>query len=369
MILLSSIIEKFEGRFLDKYKTAILPSHRKALQAMKMCRKEHGPHFLAQCTNIECLQYTYIPHSCGNRNCPHCQNHESQQWIENQLNKHLPVKYFLITFTLPEQLRDITWKNQKLIYSSFFICVKETLQTFSKNDKKLQGTAGFTAVLHTHSRRGDYHPHIHVVMPAGSINKETRSWRVKDGKYLFNHKALAKVFRAKLLKMMVANKLQIPKKCPETWVVDCKCVGNGNKAIIYLGNYLYKGVIQEKNILKCENGMVTFRYVHSKSKKVKTRTVTGEYFLWLLMQHVLPKGFRRARVYGFLHPRSKQLIKLLQYLLKINPVKFFKQLKKRTEIICKRCGAKMKIIGVMIPSHRVSAATNSTYLKGELFVM
>jgi hypothetical protein len=245
MILLSSIIEKFEDRFLDKYKTAILPSHRKALRDMKICRKEHGPHLLAQCTNTECLQQTYIPHSCGNRNCPHCQNHEGRQWIENQLNKQLAVKYFLITFTLPKQLRDITWKNQKLIYSSLFICVKETLQTFSKNDKKLQGTAGFTAVLHTHSRRGDYHPRIHVVMPAGGINKKTRSWRVKDGKYLFSHKALAKVFRAKLLKMMVDSKLQIPRKCPEKWVVDCKCVGNGNKAVIYLGNYLYKGVIQD----------------------------------------------------------------------------------------------------------------------------
>jgi len=152
--------------------------------------------------------------------------------------------------------------------------VKETLQTFSKNDKKLEGTAGFTAVLHTHSRRGDYHPHIHVVMPAGIINKETRSRRVKDGKYLFNHKASAKVFRTYLLKMMVDGKLQIPRKCPEKWVVDCKCVGN----------YLYKGVIQEKDILKCENGMVTFRYVHSKTKKYQIRCVTGEYFLWLLMQ-------------------------------------------------------------------------------------
>jgi hypothetical protein len=62
-------------------------------------------------------------------------------------------------------------------------------------------------------------------------------------------------------------------------------VGNGDKAIIYLGKYLYKGVIQEKNILKCENGMVTFRYIHSKSKRIQTRTVPGEYFLWLLIQH------------------------------------------------------------------------------------
>ncbi len=95
MILLSSVIEKFEDRFLDKYKTAILPSHIKALRAMKICRKEHGPHLLAQCTSTECLQQTYIPHSCGHRNCPHCQNHEGQQWIENQLNKQLSVKYFV----------------------------------------------------------------------------------------------------------------------------------------------------------------------------------------------------------------------------------------------------------------------------------
>lgn len=177
---------------------------------------------------------------------------------------------------------------------------------------------------------------------------------------MFNHEALAQVFRAKLLKMMVNNNVQIPPKCPEKWVVDCKCVGNGNKAIIYLGKYLYKGVIQEKDILKCENGMVTFSYIHSKSKKVKTRTVTGESFLWLLMQHVLPKGFRRVRVYGFLHPRSKQLIKLLQYLLKVNPVNFFKQVKKRTEIICRRCGAEMKIIGVMIPGQQIQRVANST---------
>ena len=360
MILLSSVIKKFEAGFLEKYKTTSLPEHKKALRTMQRCREEHGPHLLARCTNPECLQHTYIPHSCGHRNCPHCQNHESQQWIENQLDKQLPVKYYLITFTLPKELRNIAWKNQRRVYSLFFRCVKETLQAFTGNDKKLQGTAGFTVVLHTHSRKLDYHPHLHVLMPGGSINKKTRSWRVKDGRYLFNHQALAKVFRAKLLKMMVADNLQIPENCPLKWVVDCKNVGNGDNAIIYLGKYLYKGVIQEKDILKCEKGMVTFRYIHSKSKKVQTRTVTGEYFLWLLIQHVLPKGFRRARNYGFLHPCSKQLIKLLQYLLKINPVKFFKKLKQRSEIICQGCGAKMVIICTMIPGNRIERVSNST---------
>jgi len=346
MILLSSIINEFAEKFFCKYNA--LPSHKKALHAMKECRKYHSPYMIAQCTNEQCLQSSYIPHSCGHRNCPHCQSHESQQWIENQLNKQLPAQYYLLTFTLPKQLRDLAWRNQRLVFTLFFAVIKELLQTFTRNDKKLQGTAGFTMVLHTHSRRLDFHPHIHVVMPGAGINKKTKSWRVKSGKYLFNHKALAKVFRAKILQSIVDHKLQIPENCQDKWVVDCKNVDKGDKALIYLGRYLYKGAIQEKDILKSENAMVTFRYLNSKTKKYQTRTVTGEYFLWLITQHILPKGFRRVRAYGFLHPCSKQLIKLLQYLLKFYPTTMLKTIRSRPGFICQCCGAKMKIIATMI---------------------
>ena len=319
MILLSTIIHKFQDRFLAKYKATILPSHQKALHVMEHCRKETGPHMLAICTNHNCLKEIYIPHSCGHRNCPHCQHHENQQWIENQLSKRLPAQYYLITFTLPEQLRKLAWNHQRISYSLMFACVQDVLKTFTKNDKKLQGMAGFTAILHTHSRALDYHPHIHVVMPGASINKKTGLWRVKPSDYLFNHKALAKVFRAKLLEKLVDNNLRVPANCPKQWVVDCKNVGNGDKALIYLGKYLYRGVIQEKDILQCKNGMITYRYVDSKTKTYRPKTVTGEYFLYLLMLHVLPKGFRRTRCYGFLHPCSKKLIKFLQVILHVNP--------------------------------------------------
>ncbi len=251
------------------------------------------------------------------------------------------------------------------MYSLLFLCVKELLQTFTKNDKKLKGEPGLTMILHTHSRKLNYHPHIHVVMPGASVNKKTKLWRTKSTKYLFSHKALAKVFRAKLLKIMVDNNLQIPNDCPKKWIVDCKNVGKGNKALIYLGKYLYKGVVQEKDILKSKNGMITFRYINSKTKKYQIRTVTGEYFLWLLMQHVLPKGFRRVRNYGFLHSCSKQLIKLLQYLLNIKPAKMIKKLNQRADIICKLCGAKMKIICTMIPNCRLQQPA----IKGGLLVM
>ncbi len=349
MILLSTIINQFEKRFLAKYKKSILPGHRKALHVMKQCRKEHGPHMLVQCTNHDCRRQAYIPHSCGHRNCPHCQNHENGQWIENQIRKRLPAPYYLITFTLPSQLRELAWRNQKEIYSLMFACVQDVLKTFAGNDKKLNGTAGFTTVLHTHSRRLDYHPHIHVLMPAAAINEKTGLWRVKSSGYLFSHKALAKVFRAKLLEAIVGNGLQVPRDCPKQWVVDCKEVGNGDAAVLYLGNYLYKGVIQEKDILKCQNGKVTFKYIDSGTKSQQTRTVTGEYFLYLLMQHVLPKGFRKTRSYGFLHPCSKKLIVFLQMVLRIKPSQMIKKVKKRAKIVCPACKATMEIILTRIP--------------------
>jgi hypothetical protein len=349
MILLSTIINQFRDQFLAQYKSSVLPGHKKALWVIPRCRQEHGPHMLAQCTDHACGTQTYIPHSCGHRNCPHCQNHESSQWIEKQLDKRLPAPYFLVTFTLPKELRDLAWRNQKTVYSLMFACVSATLKKFTGNDKRLGGEAGFTAILHTHARTLDYHPHIHVLMPGASINKQSGLWKKKGARYLFSHKALAKVFRAKLLEAMVDQSLNVPGNCPKQWVVDCKSVGNGDKAIIYLGRYLYRGVIREKDILQCKDGMVTFRYLHAKSGQYRTRTVCGARFLYFLMLHVLPQGFRRARCYGFLHPCSKKLIRFLQLVLRVNPLAMiFSGQKQRSPITCPSCGAKMEIIQTRI---------------------
>jgi hypothetical protein len=356
-MLLSTIINRFKDSFYSSYKKNLLPGHIKALEAMARCRNEHSLHMLARCSDNQCGERVYIPHSCGHRNCPHCQHHESQQWLENQIEKRLPCKYYLITFTLPEHLRDLAWKHQKIVYALMFEAVQDLLKSFTHNDKKLAGSPGFTAILHTQSRTLDYHPHIHVIMPGASINLKTRLWKEKSGKYLFSHKALAKVFRAKLLQALVENKLPVPHECPKKWVVDCKDAGNGEQAMIYLGRYLYRGVIREKDILHCQDGMVTFRYRHAKSGKERTRTVTGEYFLYLLMLHVLPRGFRRARSYGFLHSCSKKLIRLLQVVLRVAPWQsLVRKMKPRAAILCPVCGAPMVIIATRIARPRAFPA-------------
>jgi hypothetical protein len=351
MILFSSIINAFEHDFMDRYRGRLLPSHLKALGALQVCRTEAAPRMLASCT--DCDYQTYVPHSCGHRLCPHCQNHECQQWLARQLKKQLPVDYYLLTFTLPAELRSLAWQHQRILYDLLIRSAWETVRRFSENDKKLQGTPGAIAVLHTHSRRLDYHPHVHLVIPAGAVDAAHRLWRTKSGngkkRYLFNHKALAKVFRANMLDGIVNAGLGLPAHYPDQWVVDCKSVGRGDKALIYLGRYLYKGVIQEKDIVACEKGQVTFRYRDSRTRQFKYRTLSGARFLWLILRHALPRGFRRARNFGFLHPNSKRLIQLLQRLLKFDPQRTVALMTKRPAMRCACCGAKMAILKTRLP--------------------
>jgi hypothetical protein len=110
-----------------------------------------------------CKKQIYIPHSCGHRFCPHCQSHESQQWIDNQRAKLLPMPCYLVTFTLPRHLLDLAYKNHRHIYACVFQADQTLLKTITTHDTKLGGDARFTAMLHTHARNLDIHPHIHVV--------------------------------------------------------------------------------------------------------------------------------------------------------------------------------------------------------------
>ena len=353
MTTLASVIKQCAPDYLAKYGASALPSHCKALTAMGLCRSTLGPAMLAQCSG--CDEQRLVPHSCGHRNCPHCQHFESQRWIERQTKALVPGNYFLITFTIPAELRALAWQHQRLMYTAMMDCAWQTLRTFTQNHRQLQGSAGAVAVLHTHSRKLEFHPHVHVAMPACALDARKRLWRSlraskKGAGYLFNHKALAKVFAAKLLDSLREGGLALPAELPEKWVVDCKGVGSGQNVLVYLGRYLYRGVIQEKDILACANGQVTYRWRDSESKQMVQRTVSGAEFLRLVLQHVLPRGFRRARNFGFLHPNSKRLTALLRLLVFRQPTAAPVAPAPRPPWLCSCCGAPMLILGRRIGS-------------------
>ena len=227
--------------------------------------------------------------------------------------------------------------------------------TFAKNDKKLNAILGLTGVLHTHSRRLDYHPHVHFIVPNGGLSPDKKYWKQKPGKYLFNGTQLASVFRARFIDAMKKQGYTLPKKTPSKWVTQCETVGRGETAYVYLARYLYRGVITEKNIIKEDQDNVTFKYQENQSKQWKTRTEPTLKFLWLVLQHVLPKGFRRARDYGFLHSNAQKSLRRLQLILKVNvPTPPSIQKAEATQKhLCPKCNLEMSITQIFKPKKRL----------------
>ena len=199
VIALSDVVARFGPECRERF--TLHPAQLRAMAALERCRTRLASTFTAQCSNEACGTTRVVPHSCGHRLCPHCQHAESQRWIERQRQQLVPGPYFLVTFTLPAELRALAWGHQALVFDAMMDCAWLTLREFSLNHRQLRGTPGALAVLHTHSRELQFHPHVHLALPAAALDERRRLVRqlAPEQGYLFNHKALAKVFRGKLL--------------------------------------------------------------------------------------------------------------------------------------------------------------------------
>lgn len=219
------------------------------------------------------------------------------------------------TFTLPFELRALARKQPKALYKLMFSVSASILKDFALSNKL--GTIGFTSVLHTHSRRRELHPHLHIIVANGGYDAKKKQWRKGKSGYLFNEKALAKVWRARMLDAINKHpelSLTHVKQMPKKWIVNCTKVGYGLPALKYLSKYLYRGVLADKDIISHDKTSVTFCYTDSTTKTTKTRTLPTLDFLLLILQHVLPKGLQRVRDYGLLSSGARKMRLLIQLL-------------------------------------------------------
>jgi len=337
---LAELFEAGESALMATYGARMHPRQRQAMAAIRACRSGALGEIGWRCP--DCTAQRHTPRSCGHRSCPACQNHSTSQWLDRQRRKLLPVDYFLVTFTLPAPLRSAAQAQPEAVYSALFHAASDTLKGFA--ERKLKAELGQCAVLHTHSRRLDLHPHVHVVVPGGGLDTRRRQWRKLKGRYLFNAFALARVFRARLLHALHQARVPIPAGLPPKWVVDCRRVGRGEPALQYLSRYLYRGVIRERDLVAHDDtaDTVTFRYVDAKTRQPAYRTLPIADFLWCVLSHVLPTGFRRVRDYGFLRGNAKRRLVLVQLVLRVsirnpNP-------RPRPPLCCDRCNTPMVVV-------------------------
>jgi len=340
---LQSVFTRYRASFLSMYGKTLSLEQWSAFNAITGCKQ--GQYGELQLSCLGCLKSAELPRSCGHRACNQCQHNSTQAWLDRQLNKQVPVDYYMVTFTLPRELRSMAKAHRKLVYSQLMQCATSTLKTFGLNKKGFNSELGMCAVLHTHTRRLDYHPHVHIIVPGGGIHRARREWRKIKGDYLFNGFALAKVFRARLLKALSNAALSVV-NTPKRWVVQCKAVGKGKEALQYLSRYLYRGVVSNKNIINDNGETVTFQFLDSRTKQWNTRQLSGEDFIWLILQHVLPKGFRRVRDYGFLHGNAKQLLRIVQWVLKVPLPTAKAQTTTKAKPTCSHCSGPMIFVGI-----------------------
>ena len=203
-------------------------------------------------------------------------------------------------------------------------CVKETLQEFGLDPKHgIQGKIGGIMLLHTWNQQLGFHPHVHVITPAGGITKKGQWKHAKSkGEFLFQVKALSKVFRGKLMagihRLYLNKELKMSDSMKKDyrsikdllynkkWVVYSKeAFGGPDQVLEYIGRYTHRICISNHRILKITDTHVTFRYLDRENNKSKIKTITGEAFIRLFAEHILPKRFVKIRHFGFLSSRSK----------------------------------------------------------------
>ena len=269
-----------------------------------------------------------------------------------QVDRQLPGHHFMITFTVPQQVRWFIRSHQRLCYSALFKASSETMKKLAADEKYIGGDLpGFLGVLHTWGRQLAYHPHIHYIVPGGAYCKDDDQWHPSRIDFYLPVKALSRIFKAKFRDEISKSKLDshIPDDIwNQEWVVNCQAVGTGAHSVEYLAPYVFKVAISNSRIVKVENHKVYFKYKKPDSNRWRTMVLDVIEFMRRFLQHVLPSGFMKVRYYGFLSPGASVPLEKIEALIELS---FGFQISKPDLEIepfdlptCNYCGGKLKFL-------------------------
>lgn len=310
MSAIQEIFKQYGPEYMQRYGDSMPASHKKVIHAIQSCRNGDFGSILYQCES--CGQLHIAPSSCGNRHCPTCQHGKALQWLEGQMENLLPCHYFLITFTVPEEIRPLLRTHQRVAYSVLFDAAVAALKKLAL-DPRFVGAEqiGCLGILHTWGRQLQYHPHIHFIVPGGGLSKDRTTWLSSKPNFFIRIEPLSRVYRAKFRDAMQKAGL-LPKIDPivweKDWNVNSQPIGDGRDTLKYLAPYVFRVAISNSRIVSYDNHKVTFKYRKSHSSRLRKISVDALEFIRRFLQHVLPTGFMKIRHYGFLNPNAETSI-------------------------------------------------------------
>lgn len=355
MTTINEIFRTFGPEYLEHYSQGMPQGHRKVINAIIACRTAVCGIALYQCET--CGEFHRVYRSCGNRHCPSCQHHKTQQWLELQIKRQLPGHHFLLTFTVPENLRRFIRKNQRVAYSALFMASSEAIKKLALDQNYIGGDLpGFFGVLHTWGRTLEYHPHIHYIVPGGALSTSDDLWHPSRIDFYLPVRALSVLFKAKFRDEMKKAGLleQIPSDLWQIdWNVNSQAVGASEASLKYLAPYVFRVAISNSRILKVVDRTVFIRYRKSHSHRLRTLALEVMEFIRRFLQHVLPTGFMKVRYYGFMNPNCSVPLDRISPLIELsygfNGVLPNTDLEPSQPITCPSCGGSLRLRSLLLP--------------------
>ena len=310
MLELADIVRATGEVYQRLHGATLLPSHRRALHDIVACRTAALGGHVQACDHCGTRQYSY--HSCRNRHCPKCHGEQTERWLARQRARLLPCAYYLLTFTLPADLRAVARAHQKLVYGVLMAAAAAALLELAADARYLGARPGLLAVLHTWTRALLYHPHVHMLVTAGGLRGPEQRWvRPRHAAFLVPGRALSRLFRGKVrARLRWAGLLeQVPRAVWEQeWVVHVQPAGTGEKVLEYLARYVFRIALVNSRLERFEDDRVTFRYRDGRTRLVRRCTLDAVAFLGRFLQHVLPYGFTKVRHYGLFSPACRAVL-------------------------------------------------------------
>lgn len=284
-------------------------AQRRAIWAITHCRTRTMGGNVHTCR--DCGKKVFAYHSCNHRSCPLCGRSATARWVGRELGKRIAAPYFMVTFTLPSELRSLFFgPGAKGAYDLFFAASSAALSEKLADPKGLgAATCGFTGVLHTWNQLLGFHPHIHYIVPGAGLDAAGNYVRVKKENFLVHIDALGGAFRQHVRRALEARGWEVdPGVWRKDWGVNIRPFGSGANAIKYLGRYVCRTAIGDSRIAATDErtGEVTFTWKErGEGGRTKFETVGGVEFTLRYLRHVLPRGMRSIRYFGFCHPAAK----------------------------------------------------------------
>jgi ssDNA-binding Zn-finger/Zn-ribbon topoisomerase 1 len=301
-------------RFLPAYlstQPVLSGVQHRAVWALQNCRTAVMGGHVHGCEKCP-TQRHYAYHSCHHKSCPQCGSAATAEWVRREQGKLIPAPYFMVTFTLPSELRDLFFgKEAKAAYDAFFHASAATLSQTLANKRWLgAASSGFTMVLHTWNQKMLFHPHLHCIVPGAGLDAQGNYVVVKDADYLMPADALKKVLRHHFGAQIKALGLNCdPAVWRKKWGINVQAFGSGENAVKYLGRYIFRSVMSDSRIVSITDTHVTFRYKDRSDRnnpRERTMTLSGIEFVKRHLRHVQPAKLRAVRYYGYHHPAAKK---------------------------------------------------------------